>query len=235
MAMMERSRAEANGRPGPLWPHFADLGQQRRSAVLGMWAFLATELLFFGALFTGYSAYRFWDAETAHAFTRAAEHLNLWIGAVNTLVLIGSSLTMALAVHSAQTGRHNALLTCLALTIVLGLAFLGLKSVEYYQEYAERLVPGLAFDAARWENEGVNPGRAALFFLFYFSLTGLHALHMVVGLGVLLVMLVLTLRGRFSPAYFTPVEIAGLYWHFVDVVWIFLFPFLYLIARHTAS
>jgi cytochrome c oxidase subunit 3 len=204
--------------------HFEDAHQQREASTLGMWVFLATEVLFFGGLIAAYLVYRVWYPS---AFGEASRHLHLTFGVTNTAILITSSLTMALAVHASATGRRAPLAGYLVLTMALGAAFLGIKGVEYYQKFAEHLIPGAAF-----RFEGIDPTHAQLFFSLYFALTGLHALHMVIGLSVLAVILVMALRGRFTAAWHTPVEISGLYWHFVDIVWIFLFPLLYLIGRH---
>jgi cytochrome c oxidase subunit 3 len=218
---------------GVLAHHFEDLGQQHEAATLGMWMFLGTEVLFFGALFMGYTVYRWRDPAE---FTWGSKHLSEPLGAVNTGVLICSSLTMALAVYGARTGRRRMLTSCLGLTILLGLAFLGIKAREYYLEYEDHLVPTLGFNPDLADEEGTSVGalrpmHIQMFFVFYFVLTGLHALHMLIGLAVLAVLLALAARGRFTPAHYSPVEVTGLYWHFVDVIWIFLFPMLYLI-RH---
>jgi len=204
--------------------HFDDLGQQHEAATLGMWIFLATEVLFFGGLFAAYMLYRVWYPETWGAASRT---LDVTLGAVNTMVLIGSSLTMALAVHAAATDRRRVLLVFLVLTMVLGAIFLGIKAVEYAHKFEEHHVPGLDFHF-----EGPAPERANLFFSLYFAMTGLHAAHMVIGLGLMTVMFVMAWRGRFSSRWYTPVEVSGLYWHFVDIIWIFLFPLLYLVDRH---
>lgn len=203
---------------------FDDLEQQSEAATLGMWAFLVTEVLFFGGLFLGYVVYR---SSYPEAFASGSHHLDVALGAVNTAVLIGSSLTMALAVHAAQVGRRKELVLFLLGTILLGAVFLGIKGVEYAHKFAEHLVPGPSFVFT-----GPHAHQAQLFFSFYFAMTGLHAAHMVIGIGVLAVLTVMAWGGRFSAAYYAPVEISGLYWHFVDIVWIFLFPLLYLIGRH---
>ncbi len=208
--------------------HFEDLDQQHEVAMLGMWAFLVTEVMLFAATFTAYAVYR---SKFPDAFVQGSQHLDVWLGAINTAVLIGSSLTMALAVHGAQIGHRNQLVLCLGLTLFLGLVFLGIKAHEYTTEYHEKLIPGLAFDEKPWIEQGTNPAHVKMFFVFYFVMTGLHAVHMTVGIGLLVVMLVLAWRGRFTKEYHTPVELAGLYWHFVDIVWIFLFPLLYLIGH----
>ncbi len=210
--------------------HFKDLEQQHEAATLGMWVFLATELLVFGALFTGYTVYR---SQSPREFEEASARLNVLIGGVNTIVLLTSSLTMALAVRAAQIGKQHALVVCLALTAALGTAFMLFKAVEYYEDYREKLRPVLAFHPNEWSGRGLNPERVQLFLLLYYIMTGLHALHLVVGIGVLTVLAVLAGRGRFTSDYYSPVEVAGLYWHFVDIVWIFLLPLLYLIGTHT--
>lgn len=203
---------------------FDDVEQQYEAASLGMWVFLLTEIMFFGGLFTGYTVYR---AAYPAAFAEGSHHLDIVLGGINTAVLISSSLTMALAVHSAQLGERQALTRFLVLTMLLGLVFLGIKGVEYAHKFEEHLVPGHAFLV-----EGPHAPQVQLFFGFYFGMTGMHALHMVIGLGILAVLVWQAWRGHFSPLYSTPVELTGLYWHFVDIVWIFLFPLLYLLGRH---
>lgn len=205
--------------------HFETLEQQREAATVGMWVFLATEAIVFGVLFTGYAAYH---AVYPAAFEAGSRHLNALIGGVNTLVLLTSSLTMALAVHAARLGRRRALVGSLVATGLLGTAFLALKAVEYTLDYHENLVPGPAFDRAEWTGQGVDPIHEQLFLVFYYIMTGVHAFHMVVGLGVITVLTVLAWRGRFGVRSYEPVEISGLYWHFVDIIWIFLLPLLYL-------
>ncbi len=204
--------------------HFDDAEQQHEAATLGMWLFLGTELLFFGGLFAAYMIYRVWYPET---FGDASRTLDIVLGSVNTLVLITSSLSMAFAVRAAATDRRRQLLILLVFTMALGAVFLGIKGVEYHQKFVEHHIPGFGFHF-----EGTAPERANLFFSLYFAMTGLHALHLVIGLGLLTVMFVMAARGRFSAAWHTPVEISGLYWHFVDIIWIFLFPLLYLVDRH---
>lgn len=204
--------------------HFDDVEQQHEASWLGMWVFLATEVMFFGGMFTGYFVYRHWYLQ---AFASASNHLDVWLGGINTAVLICSSFTMALAVHSAETNKRKPLIIFLLLTIVLGLAFLGIKFFEYYTKFEEHLVPGSAF---RFEAPLANP--AEIFFSFYFAMTGMHAVHMIIGIGLLAALVFQARRGRFSAFYHTPVELTGLYWHFVDIVWIFLFPLLYLLGRH---
>jgi cytochrome c oxidase subunit III len=204
--------------------HFDTLEQQREASTLGMWVFLSTEVLFFGVLFAVYSLYRAWYSQ---AFAAASHELLIWAGTINTAVLITSSLTMALAVHAAQTGERRSLMTFLVLTMMLGTTFLGIKGFEYYTGYREHHWPGAGFqfDPEYFKN-------AQIFFSLYYLMTGLHALHMIIGLGIMTVMLWLSWRGTIRPDYYSPIEISGLYWHFVDIVWIFLFPLLYLIGRH---
>jgi len=221
--------------------HFENLEQQREAATLGMWLFLATELLLFGGVFLGYTVYR-------HAYPNewaAGSHeLMVVIGAINTIVLLTSSLTMALAVHAAQTGKRQRLLLCLVLTAVLGAAFLGIKAYEYYVDYQEGLVPQLNFKTQEeWTKIGkeMHPPRAVdaqkvkLFFMFYYIMTGIHAVHLIIGIVIMLVLLLLARRNFFTSLYYDPVEVGGLYWHFVDVIWIFLLPLLYLVSSRVGG
>lgn len=219
---------------GVLAHHFEDLEQQRGTAEFGMWLFLATEILIFGALFTGYTVYRL---RYPHDFEAASARLNILIGSVNTIVLLSSSLTMVLSVHATRVGRRQMLLTCLLLTILLGGTFLGLKVVEYYVDYKENLVPGLAFDPGEWtkldgEQGPVQPQRVQLMLAFYYIMTGLHGVHMIIGMGLLIWLVTEARKGLLTPVRYMPVEVVGLYWHFVDIVWIFLLPLLYLTGTH---
>ena len=190
-----------------------------------MWAFLITEIMFFGGLFIGYIVYR---SLYPAAFAEASNLLDYRLGAINTAVLICSSLTMVLAVRAAQLGQRRPLVIFLVLTIILGSAFLVNKGFEYSHKFHEPLVPGPNFGPS---HRLAHPQQAQLFFGFYFGMTGLHALHMIIGIVILAIYVVQAQRGRFSQDYFTPIDIIGLYWHFVDIVWIFLFPLLYLISR----
>jgi len=201
---------------------FDNAEQQRTSSEMGMWLFLITEVLFFGGLFMAYTLYR-WSYP--HAFAQASLHLDMWVGAFNTFVLLTSSLTMALAVNSAETGKQKQLQQFLVLTILLGMVFLGVKAYEYTHKWHEHLIPGPNFLF-----EGGDAQHAQLFFFLYFAMTGLHAVHMVIGVGILATLWVYARKGLYSPAYFNPVHVSGLYWHFVDIVWIFLYPLLYLIG-----
>jgi cytochrome c oxidase subunit 3 len=204
--------------------HFESLEEQNTAATLGMWIFLVTEVLFFGGLFLAYSIYRAWYPD---AFAFASHELDITLGATNTAVLILSSLTMALAVHASQHGERGKLAAFLVVTMILGSVFLGIKGVEYYDKFAHHHVPGPHFE---FEAAYFRP--AQIFFSLYFVMTGLHAIHMIIGLGIMTWMLVWTLNGTITKEYASPIEISGLYWHFVDIVWIFLFPLLYLIGRH---
>ncbi len=205
--------------------HFEDADQQFEASTLGMWAFLITEIMFFGGLFLGYIVYR---SLYPAAFAEASNLLNYRLGAINTAVLICSSLTMVLAVRAAQMGQRRQLVTFLLLTIILGSAFLVNKGFEYAHKFHEHLVPGPHFGPS---HPLAHPQQAQLFLGFYFGMTGLHALHMIIGIVILAIFVVQAQRGRFSQDYFAPIDIIGLYWHFVDIVWIFLFPLLYLISR----
>jgi cytochrome c oxidase subunit III len=206
----------------PAFAHqFDDAEQQRETAHIGMWTFLATEVLFFGGMLTGYTVYR---SMYPQAWAVGSEHLSYWSGTIMTAVLLLSSLTMALAVHAAQTGRKKLLALFLVCTMVLGIGFLGLKFHEYHDKWVDGEVPGL-----HWSYHGPMAPQVELFTGFYFAMTGMHALHMIIGLGIMTVLLVMTLRGKFDDGNHNPVAISGLYWHFVDIVWIFLYPLLYLI------
>jgi cytochrome c oxidase subunit III len=209
---------------------FEDLSQQHDADTFGIWLFLVTEIMFFGGLFLGYAVLRWLYFA---AFEGGSHLLDIRLGATNTVVLLGSSLTMALSVRSAQTGNRRALILFLTLTMILGGAFLGIKAYEYHQKFTEHIVPTLD-----WAPEGevlahLAPGglnHAELYFFLYFAMTGLHALHMIIGMGLLFWLVRRARRGSFTPSYYAPVEVVGLYWHFVDIVWIFLFPLLYLIG-----
>jgi cytochrome c oxidase subunit 3 len=244
-------------RTGELSGQFHTLEQQKETATLGMWTFLITEILFFGGLFLTYTINRHTYAQV---FAISSRTIVLKWGAINTVVLIGSSLTMAMSVWSAQVGKKKLVTIFLLLTLILGTVFLGIKAVEYHDKYVEHHIPGASFDMYYCTNNpgacGLSDGDLArektelkdleekvggpvavnahsqLFFSLYFGMTGLHALHMIIGAGLLLWLIVESMKGRFTPQYNTPVENIGLYWHFVDIVWIYLFPLLYLIDRH---
>jgi cytochrome c oxidase subunit 3 len=213
----------ANSTASALQHHFDTPEQQFESSTLGMWVFLLTEVMFFGGMFGAYAIYRILYPQ---AFESTSRYMNVTLGAFNTVVLITSSLTMALAVRSAQLGRKRALILFLGLTLLLGSVFLGVKGVEYHEKWVEHHIPGPAF---HYEDAQFARQAQILFFL-YFAMTGMHALHMVVGAGLLGALVLMGARDRFSAQWYTPVEMVGLYWHFVDIVWIFLFPLLYLIG-----
>ena len=205
--------------------HFENPEQQAEAATLGMWAFLVTEVMFFGGLFAAYSLYR---ALYPDAFASTSQHMDVVLGGVNTAVLICSSLTMVLAVRAARLGQQRMMILFLVATMILGAIFLGIKGFEYEHKWAESLVPGFKFhyEPAQYARE------AQILFFLYFLMTGMHAIHMIIGEGLLASLVIMAARGRFSPRWNTPVDMIGLYWHFVDIVWIFLFPLLYLIGKH---
>jgi cytochrome c oxidase subunit 3 len=203
---------------------FDDMAQQYDAGQLGIWAFLMTEIMFFGGMILAYIVYR---SIYPQAFAAGSHHLDILLGSINTVVLIGSSLTMAMAVYAVQMGRRLTLLTYLLATLGLGLVFLSIKAVEYASKFQSQLVPGPWFHFA-----GEHAEHVELFFSLYFVMTGMHALHMIIGMGLLMVLAWQAWRGRFSATYRSPIECMGLYWHFVDIVWIFLFPLLYLLGRH---
>jgi cytochrome c oxidase subunit III len=214
--------------------HFATAEQQRDASSFGMWIFLGTEVMFFGGLFCAYLVYRhsyFPD------FGAASKSIDALLGGTNTAVLICSSLTVVLAILGAKLANRKLMISMLILTMLFGLVFLGIKGKEYKDKFDEHHVPGPSFS---FEHEPIpghpdqyaNPSHAEIFFSLYFIMTGLHALHMIVGLGIFTWLLIMAWRGHFTPEYHTPLEIGGLYWHFVDIIWIYLFPLLYLIDRH---
>ena len=234
-----------HGHPA-LQHHFENMEQQREAGTLGMWIFLVTEIMFFGGMFLAYALYR--NLYPA-AFASASNHLDIWLGAFNTLVLIMSSLTMALAVYFTQIGKSQAQVLCLVLTLLLGLTFLGVKGVEYRDKYRDHLFPGHVLPGNPFNPkvqeagapldphalhllEGATVKQVEMFYWIYFAMTGMHALHMIIGAGLLSYLIIFSLKRRFDPEYHSPVEVIGLYWHFVDIVWIFLFPLLYLLGRH---
>ncbi len=240
---------------------FDDMEQQREASTFGMWVFLLTEIMMFGGLFASYLIYRL---KYYPAFVGGSTSIDVSWGFANTLVLIGSSFTMAMTVWAAQKGNRKYQVMFLIFTMILGAAFLGVKAKEYYEKYDECHIPGHIIgkgfnawggckaddpakgniaeeivDRARRSGEEIPEASAVqtarqteIFFSFYFAMTGLHAFHMVVGLGLLTWLTLRAARGQFGPEYYTPIELGGLYWHFVDIVWIFLFPLLYLISRH---
>lgn len=270
------AHGDAHAQHGPeLRHHFETARQQKEAATLGIWVFLVTEVMLFGGIFMAYIVYRWAFPEI---WAESASHLNTPLGTVNTVVLLVSSLTVALAVNAAEEGKRRTLLTMLGITIVLGFAFLGIKGYEYSEKFAhcsgyanplawatggaalgetECLVPGRAFVFPE-EHEAAAAGEAAaaptegaaqaepignvigaavptqktphqLFFFLYFVATALHAVHMLIGLTIVSTLTFLAWRGKFTPVYYTPVEIGGLYWHLIDIIWVFLFPLFYLV------
>jgi cytochrome c oxidase subunit III len=218
---------------GRLEEQYENLDQQHQAAALGMWVFLATEVMFFGTLFLAVAVYRY---QYPIAFACASGQLNWVIGGINTIVLLVSSLTIVLAVHYAQHGQRNRIVLYLALTALLGACFLCLKGLEYYIDYRENLIPGWRFNVNEWiDQRGLRPDQVPhvkLFLLLYWIMTAFHALHVTIGIAAVLVMLVLARRNHFSPVYYSPINVTALYWHFVDIVWIFLLPMLYLLSTH---
>lgn len=204
--------------------HFATAEQQRETAMAGMWIFLVTEIMMFGALFMAYAVYRLGHPL---AFAAASKDMNIVLGSINTAILITSSLTMALAAHAAQEGLLRPAKLLLAATILIGVVFLAIKFTEYYLHYRDHNVPGVWFETTL-----PDPGGVQMFYVFYFIMTGLHAVHMIVGIGLLTALLIMTEFGRFSRVYHSPVVVTGLYWGFVDIVWVFLFAIFYLPGLH---
>lgn len=207
--------------PSYLQHHFVDSEQQFDASKMGMWIFLVTEILFFGGLFAAYIVYRAWYPEL---YTAASEELNTLWGGVNTLVLIGSSLTVAMAIKSAQLNQIRNIAINLGITIALACVFMVIKYFEYTHKFELGIFPGEYYTF-----EGIDHPKANIFFSLYYMMTGLHGLHVVVGIGLMTWLLVRALKGHFNSEYYTPVEITGLYWHLVDIIWIFLFPLFYLI------
>jgi cytochrome c oxidase subunit III len=210
----------------PTVPHqFDDAGQQREASTMGMWLFIATEILFFGAMFLGYAVYR---SSYPQAFAEASRHTLIVFGGTNAAVLLISSTTMAFAVLAARENRRWRLVSYLLLTASLGCLFLVIKGFEYSKEISEHLLPGSSFHL-----EAAEPAKAELFFYIYWLMTGIHALHVTIGIFLILIF---AARSCFANAFVnrdTPVDLLGLYWHFVDIVWVFLFPLLYLVDRHS--
>jgi len=212
----------AAGTPAHLQHHFVDSEQQNESAKLGMWIFLLTEILLFGGLFCFYAIYRAWNPDM---FYDAHTYLDITLGAINTVVLITSSVTMALAIRSMQLDQKRATLINLFATLALALVFLIIKYFEYAHKFELGQLPGKYYTF-----EGIAGSNPHVFFSVYFMMTGLHGIHVLIGMGVIGWIAYRTYRGHFSGQYYTPIEMTGLYWHLVDLIWIFLFPLLYLIS-----
>jgi cytochrome c oxidase subunit 3 len=203
--------------------HFDSIKQQREAVTLGMWVFLVTEIMFFGAIFMAYFVYRYLYPSM---FYDMSKELDIVLGTVNTAVLLTSSLSMALAVNAAQTGRQKRLIAMLVITLLCAFGFLIIKGFEYHHKFEVGMVPGHLFTFK--SSHGSN---AQLFMSFYFGATGLHGLHVLIGVGLIAWFIARAKRGDFPIENYQPVEILGLYWHFVDLVWIFVFPLFYLIGR----
>lgn len=207
--------------PSHLKHYFVSSEQQFDAAKLGMWLFLVTEILLFSGMFVAYAVYRIWNPEV---FVDASTELNPWLGGLNTIVLLLSSLTVALAIRAAQTDDRRALVRNLVITVLLAGVFMVVKYFEYTHKFHLGIFPGGFFDYA----EMTTPD-APIFFSIYFVMTGIHGVHVLIGMGVLSWLATRAYRGHFSSEYYTPVELSGLYWHLVDIIWIFLFPLMYLI------
>lgn len=207
--------------PSYLQHHFVNADQQFDAAKMGMWVFLATEILFFGGLFAGYIIYRLWYPEL---FAEASKELDVLWGTVNTLVLIGSSLTVAMAIKSAQLNQTRNIAINLGITIALAFLFLVIKYFNWMHHFEMGIFPGEFYNFG-----GIDHPKARIFFSLYYLMTGLHGIHVLIGIGVMIWLLVKTSKGRFNSEYYTPLEIGGLYWHLVDIIWIFLYPLFYLI------
>jgi len=224
--LSDRAPAIATHSP-ELEHHFSSLEQQLEASVMGMWVFLITEIMFFGGMFCGYMVYRY---QYYSAWVAGSQKMDFRWGTLNTIVLLCSSLTMALAVRSAQLGRRKAIVIFLLITILFGLGFRGIKVIEYHGHWAEHQFPGL-----NWAWPEANSHLVALFFSFYWAMTGFHALHMLIGVGLVSWIAYQAWKGRYHSAYYTPVEVVGLYWHFVDIIWIYIYPLLYLISHKHIS
>jgi len=209
-------------RPKYLQHHFTDMEQQADAAKLGMWTFLVTEILLFGGLFGFYAFYRSWYPEM---FLEAHQYLDVTMGTLNTFVLITSSLTMALSIRSMQLNKKKQTIIFLVSTLLLAFAFLVVKYFEYEHKFELGMLPGKYYTFT-----GIHAANPHIFFSIYFTMTGLHGIHVILGMGIITWVLVRTIRNDFSSAYYTPIEVTGLYWHLVDIIWIFLYPLLYLIG-----
>ncbi len=226
--------------PAHLRHHFETVEQQREASSFGMWLFLLTEIMFFGGLFAAYLIYRNWYYP---AFVAGSHQLSIMLGSVNTVVLISSSFTMAMGVYSAEMKNKRNLILALSATLILGLVFLGIKADEYHEKWEKHHIPGANFSI----EEFVHPAdltkdkplaydmaeKTQMYFFLYFAMTGMHALHMIIGIAILAILLIRAWGGAYTDGHMTTIENFGLYWHFVDIVWIFLFPLLYLISRYS--
>ncbi len=216
---------EHGGHPTHLQHHFVSSDQQFEASKLGMWLFLVTEILLFSGMFVAYTVYRSWHPEV---FEVASKALNPFLGGLNTLVLLGSSFTVALSIHMAQVNNKRGVVISLWTTVALAAVFLVVKYFEYTAKFEHGLYPGAAF-APHGDYAVMAIPYARQFFSIYFVMTGIHGVHVLVGMGVISWMAIRAMRGEFNSTYYTPVELTGLYWHLVDIIWIFLFPLMYLI------
>lgn len=222
---MSAAAAELHHRPPFLEEQFDDAAQQREAATLGMWVFLATEILFFGVLFASYTICRVLHPA---GFAAGSSRTDMLFGTIEAIVLLTSSTAVAVAVRAIRLGQRRLCWSLLLTTAALGVLFLAMHGYEYYHEYTEHLVPGLDF-----RQPGPLAPEIELFFCLYYFITGFHSLHVLVGVGVMLVLTVRVARGAFGSGRFTTLELAGLYWHLVDIVWIFVYPLIYLVDRST--
>jgi cytochrome c oxidase subunit 3 len=227
--------------------HFESVDQQFDATNFAMWLFLVTEVMFFGGLFASYLIMRNWYYRP---FVEGSHQLSIFWGTANTAVLIVSSFTMAMAVWSAEVRRKGTLLLCLSLTLLLGFVFLGIKGIEWHEKWEKHHVPGIhQYSIAAFLDPASDPEvhkqypddqplpydlaqKTEQYFFLYFAMTGMHALHMAIGCGILIFMIVRAKAGAYTAGHVTFVENFGLYWHFVDIIWIYLFALLYLISRH---
>ena len=214
--------SDATTHPAHVQHHFADAEQQRESAKLGMWVFLLTEILLFGGLFVAYGIFRAWNPEM---FLNAHKALDVTLGTINTIVLITSSVTMALSIHAMQLNKRSQTVLFLLLTLIFAAVFLVIKYFEYHHKFELGQLPGKFYTFT-----GIPGSNPHIFFSVYFAMTGLHGLHVIFGMIAITWVLRRTLKREFSAEYYTPIEMVGLYWHLVDMIWIFLFPLLYLIG-----
>jgi len=221
MAVTQAHHAEGVHHPPHLKHYFVSSEQQFDAAKLGMWLFLITEILLFSGMFVAYAVYRIWYPET---YAEAATELNPWLGGLNTLVLLTSSLTVALSINCAMRDDRSGIVRNLILTVALAGVFMVVKYFEYSHKFHLGIFPG-----GNYTFEGLEAAHVPIFFSIYFVMTGIHGVHVLVGMGLLSWLAVRAHRGDFNSEYYTPVELSGLYWHLVDIIWIFLFPLLYLI------
>ena len=231
-----------SARVGALCGHFEDIEQQRGAERLGMWMFLATEILFFAGVFLAYTVYRNWYARD---FAAVSSLLNVTIAGINSVFLLVSSMTITFAIRACQTDNNAALRRNLLATALLGTAFMGLKAYEYATDYHEGLVPwanNFGHETLHghdkpmldvWEHEGVSPDRVKIFLFFYYSMTGIHGIHLIIGIGIVTYLYVRALRRTLTPDKYVALETTSLYWHLVDGIWLFIMPLLYLAGPHT--